>query len=615
MRIERLQVEAEGFLRGLDVSFSAGLNVIIGARGTGKTSIVELIRFCLDAGSFTEQAGTRGHQQALAILEGGAVTLTVRDGDASYLITRAASGHLTSSAPVGGLSCTVLAQNEIEAVGAQASGRLRLIDRFWPGREQADVEKALFRAQLKSLTAQISALLQEGRALAAEAESHGSAAEELATARAQQQQLLETSKATAEQQLQLSRLQGAGQTLAAREAVLSQDAIQLSELEKVVASALDLADRVLLPWPEQAKTDLLTDQWAEAKEVAALLDQARLKIAGIQTSVAKASADTAELRARTDLQSRELRQQLEVAQAGIGAASKRVAELEERRGQLNALMSRLEERRKRYAEVISQRDALFDQLEDLRDQSYAAREAIGRSLTETLSPVVRVRVTRSESSEDYRAAIIAGLRGSGIHYNALAPQLAREVAPNELVRWIENSDAAALGSAIGIGSDRATLILAALQDGGAAEIIGAVIDDGVGLDLLDGKEYKSSDRLSIGQRCTVVLPVLLGHHGDPLVLDQPEDHLDNAFITSTLVAALKRRLDTDQFIFTSHNANIPVLGDANRVIVMDSDGDRGFAIHQGVLEDPEIVSSVTNIMEGGAEAFAARAEFYRGESV
>ena len=47
MHIERLQVEAEGFLSGLDVQFVEGLNVIIGARGTGKTSIVELIRFCL----------------------------------------------------------------------------------------------------------------------------------------------------------------------------------------------------------------------------------------------------------------------------------------------------------------------------------------------------------------------------------------------------------------------------------------------------------------------------------------------------------------------------------------------------------------------------------------
>lgn len=613
MHIERLQVEAEGFLRGLDISFSAGLNVIIGARGTGKTSIVELIRFCLEAGSFTERAGTRGHQQALAILEGGAVTLTVRDGDASYLITRAASGHLTSSAPVGGLSCTVLAQNEIEAVGAQASGRLRLIDRFWLGREQADSQKDLLRAQLKSLTVEISALLQEGRVLAAEVESYGGAADELSNARLQQHQLLEKSEATTEQQLQLSELQGTGQTLAARETVLSQDANQLSELDKVMANAANLASRVLLPWPEQAKTDLLAEQWPQVKDVVALLDQARSKLTEIQTSVAKASADTSELRARTDLQSRELRQQLEVAQAGIGAASKRVAELEERQGQLNALKSRLEERRKRYAEVIAQRDTFYDQLEDLRDQSYTAREAIGRSLTDTLSPTVRVRVTRSESSEDYRAAIIAGLRGSGIHYNSLAPQLAREVAPNELVRWIENSDAAALGSAIGIASDRAALILAALQEGGAAEIIGSVIEDGVALDLLDGKEYKSSERLSIGQRCTVVLPVLLGHHGDPLVLDQPEDHLDNAFITSTLVAALKRRADTDQFIFTSHNANIPVLGDAERVIVMDSDGDRGFAVHQGALEERDIVTSVTNIMEGGLEAFAARAAFYTHE--
>src|SRR4051794_27610599 len=110
--IERLQVEAEGFLAGLDLRFLPGLNTIIGARGTGKTSIVELIRYALGATAFTEEVSVRGNQQAVAILDGGAVTLTIADGDERFTVTRSASGQTTRSAP-GHLSCTVLAQNEI----------------------------------------------------------------------------------------------------------------------------------------------------------------------------------------------------------------------------------------------------------------------------------------------------------------------------------------------------------------------------------------------------------------------------------------------------------------------------------------------------------------------
>ena len=110
--IERLQVEAEGFLANLDVTFQPGLNAIIGARGTGKTSIVELIRYALGAGSFSDEVLRRGTQQAVAILDGGAVTVTLVDGDERLAITRSASGQVTRSAP-GDLTCTVLAQNQI----------------------------------------------------------------------------------------------------------------------------------------------------------------------------------------------------------------------------------------------------------------------------------------------------------------------------------------------------------------------------------------------------------------------------------------------------------------------------------------------------------------------
>ena len=130
------------------------------------------------------------------------------------------------------------------------------------------------------------------------------------------------------------------------------------------------------------------------------------------------------------------------------------------------------------------------------------------------------------------------------------------------------------------------------------------------LSLLDGVEYKKSDNLSIGQRCTVVLPLLLSGHGELLIIDQPEDHLDNAFITETLVERLRERHEGDQFILASHNANIPVLGEADLVVRLGSDGRRGFVEHAGQLDAPETVRAITSLMEGGVEAFKRRAVFY-----
>ena len=60
----------------------------------------------------------------------------------------------------------------------------------------------------------------------------------------------------------------------------------------------------------------------------------------------------------------------------------------------------------------------------------------------------------------------------------------------------------------------------------------------------------------------------------------------------------------------SHNANIPVLGEADCIIRLGSDGRRGFVEHVGQLNDPATVRSITSVMEGGVEAFERRARFY-----
>ena len=119
--IEQVRIE-DGFLDGLDVRFATGLNVLIGARGTGKTSLIELIRFALGAPAFTEDAARRGNQQALSVLQGGQVTAVLRDGEDRFVVTRGTRDEQprsTRSIP----PVTVLAQSEIEqSVPRQAGG-------------------------------------------------------------------------------------------------------------------------------------------------------------------------------------------------------------------------------------------------------------------------------------------------------------------------------------------------------------------------------------------------------------------------------------------------------------------------------------------------------------
>ena len=188
--------------------------------------------------------------------------------------------------------------------------------------------------------------------------------------------------------------------------------------------------------------------------------------------------------------------------------------------------------------------------------------------------------------------------------------LAHELTPLEIVRAAELLATDEVCAATDLPQERALALLTHLRQSSLADLIVAPIDDGVTMELLDGVDFKPTDHLSIGQRCTVILPMLLAAEDAALVVDQPEDHLDNAYVTTTLVERLRSRGTEQQFIFSSHNPNIPVLGEANQVIVMGSDGSRAFKLHQGALDDSSVVSFVTSLMEGGEEAFRKRAQFY-----
>jgi DNA repair ATPase RecN len=92
------------------------------------------------------------------------------------------------------------------------------------------------------------------------------------------------------------------------------------------------------------------------------------------------------------------------------------------------------------------------------------------------------------------------------------------------------------------------------------------------------------------------------------LIDQPEDNLDNAFVYDTVVRALQTIKGTRQVIFVTHNPNIPVLGEAERVFVFSSDGQHSTLQQVGTVD--ECREPIERILEGGREAFLKRMSRY-----
>ena len=122
---------------------------------------------------------------------------------------------------------------------------------------------------------------------------------------------------------------------------------------------------------------------------------------------------------------------------------------------------------------------------------------------------------------------------------------------------------------------------------------------------------KSLGDYSLGQRATVILHILMHLRRHPVILiDQPEDDLDNETLYSHFIRQLLKRKEFTQFIFATHNPNIPVLGDAEQTIVCRKEGEH-FSFEQGSIDNKRIQDRIVTVMEGGEDAFRRRKEIYQ----
>lgn len=126
------------------------------------------------------------------------------------------------------------------------------------------------------------------------------------------------------------------------------------------------------------------------------------------------------------------------------------------------------------------------------------------------------------------------------------------------------------------------------------------------LKMEDGSNRRLDD-LSGGQRVSVLLSLLLETSDpSPLVIDQPEDELDNRFLFDTVLPALKRLKGRRQIIVATHSANIVVNGDADQVIQLEATANRGRVACVGAIEEPSVRDAIVRTVDGGDEAFRLR---------
>ena len=605
--ISRLRVTG-GFLADLDVTFSRGLNVVIGPRGAGKTTLLELVRHALGTPHADKSRSEREALRVRSMLGDGEVVLDLEIDDVSHRLVVDAAGGGRRPELAG--SALMLGQNELEAIASDAQSRLRLIDlRAQIGGRSKSAES------IDALTHQLFAMREEMAELEDRTRQRPLLQADLESLGAEEASLMGRVSAdiTAKREL-LKDLESdllAVQTNSARaEAAIAGIAALEHSRFSFAAQLAEVSAGPLPPEDAAVVGAALSDLGSAIERVAEPIAKAS---STLQTSQIQRTQLELDLRGRAE----PLRTELNAAERGLGEITARTRNIRAQLSRLDSDQTRLHDLRIRYIGVHETREQLLDALEAANEQRYRERLAVATEVSQHLSARITVAIEHLADARAFREFLSASLQGSGLKYAAIAEAFSKRLLPRQLLGLIETRDVTTAASATDLPEERVARAIDFLATPQVlAELASIQLEDMANFLLVDGSMLKSVEELSTGQKCAVTLPILLTEHSRGLVLDQPEDHLDNAYLVDNIIVGLNNRSAAHaQTIVATHNANIPVLGAASRVILLNSDGRRGYVSRFGSFDNPGIVQTITTLMEGGEDAFRRRAEFYKAHGL
>lgn len=619
-RIERLRVDG-GYLRDLDVRFSPHLNAVIGGRGAGKSTLLECLRYALGKEHRTADASKQGDAIVKENLgkAGGRVEIELVSAHQNmlpYRIVRrygeplrviAADGNesaLTVDDLLPGIE--IYGQNEIYDMAREEHALVRVLDRYLPDRRTHAERVTLLQRRLKTNADKLHAAEEQRDDLRKEVERLPSLEE-----RARQF----VAAGLAEKLKLVPLLEKERQLPARMQEEIDRLAVGLNVLRDSLPDTAFLSEQALdgLPHAAIAARARAAIDRVKASVGTHLVDAER-EVAAARTAVASTSADLdRERQMSQDAIEREYASLPNMAGkdgAAVGRAYQTlqrdieaIRPQQARIGTLDELVNALAQDRKN----------LLGELSDLRNERTRALERAVDRLNKQLAGKIRLTVVANGNRKAVKD-FLAKLPNMGEKSLGWIDTAADLTIP-ALVDACRAGQQALLAKQWGVTAARAETICTKLTRADLSFLETVDLEDSVQLDLNvahTGVSYRPLRQLSTGQQCTAILHLLLLDNRDPLVMDQPEDNLDNAFIADRIVQELRTAKTARQFLFATHNANIPVFGDAEWIGVFEATEERGVITrdNQGSIDVPHIRDEAARILDGGREAFVQRQQKY-----
>ena len=293
----------------------------------------------------------------------------------------------------------------------------------------------------------------------------------------------------------------------------------------------------------------------------------------------------------------------------------RLEELISRRTKLQAITKEIGKIEKELKDKIDEREKIKEKMKEKRHELFKIRQKEIEKINKMLKDRAKLRIEFEKDMIIFEEELKSLVSGSGIRGTVIENIIKRkdlavdglllseyiDEGEDKLKKEFEFTDAMAKRFAEYFSQDRIRFKLETIYP-----------QDRITIELKVNEEFKPIEDLSVGQKATALLLLLFAYENRILIFDQPEEDLDNRFIYEDVVKILREFKGKRQLIAATHNANIPVIGDSELIVVLEAAKDNCKVVDKGSADKNSIKQHIKHIMEGGEEAFKLRIEKYGG---
>ena len=608
---------SQGFLENQKIYFNEGLNSIVGGKGVGKSLVVEFLRFAIDQFS-KDNSILKDHENKLEKRLGPFGKINVEfelESGERYQVMRTYDGvnnkieciNLDTNELYEGdipalFPILVYSQNEVIKIAEDEEAQLRLIDSF--------IDSIAYKKNIQSLSRD---LVKKDKELAKSIKASSEVASNKKEFSTINEQIKNINRVIKNKLFDEMKLWERKKTTYEKYISFHDDLTQ--KIDQIIS---DFTEEINKPGISKDLSKYLqirkAKQLSEESYNKVVNSMDKVKIEVIQNKE-KISESFNKWVPEFEKKQKQYENMLKKSGGDKRKLESERRKLEIKKQEIEKELERYTKQLEKLDEIKKSRDSLLDELEEVYYVYYEIRKQKFDDLTSQSNGKLKLELKHAANRDRFKEELLTLKKGSRIRDTDIE-KVSQNIMPREFIDLIIDNNIDSLVEKADLAYENAKKLIDTLNSKEALEDILTMSHSVYPEDIPsiefrkeDGNHYHISE-LSVGQKCTALLIIALSEGTRPIIIDQPEDSLDNPSVYEDVVLKLRAGKEKRQFILTTHNSSVGVASDSDKFIILKSTAIQGNIECLGAIDRPKVRSEIIDHLEGGPDPYKLKSKKY-----